>query len=193
MERPAIAVTDSEHELASLFRARYQALVTEGKHLPENVEGMIFNQFECHAATTNLIATVDSKVIGGLQLVRRTSAGTPADRFFDFTPHIVGGTALAATLYFVLSAFRRNRVGFYLFAAAIQWAIQEDFDYMYFAANPELEMAFLRMGCQLIGPLSHYEQDNLPFIPLVLDLSQVAPKYLQTPISVVGKWQEHEL
>jgi N-acyl-L-homoserine lactone synthetase len=171
-----VKIADRAVELNSLFQARHKVFVEEEGYLQKRPDGRIFDRFDTYPTTVNLIAMVNKEVVGGLRLTEGSTAGTPAEEFFDFSPFVPNGAKKigTASLLCMQRAFRNKpRLTYMLICMGVYWSISKSFSHVVAAVNPLIEPMLRAIGFKPVSPSFHDDEHGVDVLPMVLDLNQV--------------------
>ncbi|MEM6931923.1 MAG: GNAT family N-acyltransferase, partial [Myxococcota bacterium] len=80
-----IKLAEAPLEVHDILRVRHDVFVEEEGYLPPQDAGLLVDHYDALPTTTNLVATVDGNVVGGMRLTLSSDAGMPTDAVFDFT------------------------------------------------------------------------------------------------------------
>ncbi len=80
-------------ELDERFVVRHRVFAEELGAFPVTNDGRLHDRFDAFPTTTNIVASVDGRVVGGVRIVEPSPVGTAADELFDFGPYLPGQAA----------------------------------------------------------------------------------------------------
>ncbi len=175
-----IKIAETTEEIDGLLRARHRVYVEEEGYMAACPDGRILDRFDAYHATANFIVVADGLVVGGVRYVEATGAGTPADDYFDFSPHLpAGGVKIGSgSLVFVERAYRQiPNLTFTLMGMGFYWVASRRLTHVLGVANPEVEGFFLKAGFRRLAPQMYDEQNELPFVLILLDLNELSEKF----------------
>lgn len=168
-----IATTNEEYD--QVFQLRHQVLVNEGVFLPRP-DGRINDRFDAFPTTRLIIALVDEQVIGTVRATIDSGIGTSVDAFYDFSPHVVpGGTMIAAGSHFYIKpAWRKKfQISTLLMGMFHYWLIRQGCRHVKGVMNPKTVSLMERIGYVRLSHELLSGPDQLPFVPILLDLDQL--------------------
>ena len=176
-----VKVAATAEEIDGLFRARYRVFVEQEGYMAPNAERRIFDRYDAYPTTRHIVALCDGCVVGGVRFTEDSPAGTLPAEFFDFSPYL---TADARTLgcggmLFVDQAYRPAGITFYLLGLGYSWALARGWSHVLGVVNPAARAFFLRKGYRALAEGTVDQQKKLPFVPVILDLTELAPPYLR--------------
>ena len=171
--RIKIATTTAEHD--ALFRMRHQVYVQQEHYLPPRPDRRIYDRFDAFPTTTNIIAVAGDAIIGGVRLAEPCDAGTPADDYFDFGPHLPrdGARAGSGSMLCLDRHYRhRGQVTACLFRMFYYLAVQRGLSHVLAPSNPAIEAHLLATGYQRVAPVFPH-RSGVHVSPLLLDLADL--------------------
>jgi len=173
-----IRVAESTEDIDRLFRARHHIFAEVDGYIPPRPDGRLCDRFDAYPTNRNLIAEHDGQIIGGLRFTENSPAGTPCDVFFDFSPYLdLGSTRFgSASKLFLERAYRGSQIAFSLYGVAYAWCLSRGWTHVIGTANPETVPALMRAGYRTLTEEQFHPQHRLPFVPLILDLTHLAPR-----------------
>jgi N-acyl-L-homoserine lactone synthetase len=175
-----IKLAETADEVDAVFRLRHQVFVEEEQMRPPQPDGRMSDRFDAYPTTSNVIAIADGEVVGTLRGAQRTSAGTPADEWFDFRPHLPAGSSdIAAGMLAVSRPYRDvPQLVIGMLGVAMYWAIDQDITHVVAPCYPLREKLFSYVGFKAVGPEFIHEHHQLAAVPMVLDLAEVDDFFL---------------
>ncbi len=170
-----IKVATTADEIDALFRGRHAVYAQEDAYFSPRPDGRIHDRFDAFPTTTNLIAKVGDDVVGGVRLVEQSGAGTPADEFFDFSPHVPPGARVASgSMLWLRKEYRsRWRMTSALMALCHAIAMRKGVSHFVGTLNPEIEQAFFKFGYRPVGEVAFQPEKKLPFRPALLNMGDL--------------------
>jgi N-acyl-L-homoserine lactone synthetase len=173
-----IRVAETAEDIDRLFRARHRIFAEVDGYLPCRPDGRLCDRFDAYPTNRNLIAEHEGRIVGGLRFTEHSAAGTPPDEFFDFGPFLDGGTIRygSASKLFLERAYRGSKVAFTLYGVAYAWCLGRGWTHVIGTANPETVPALVRSGYRPLTAEQFHAQQGLPFVPVLLDISQLDPR-----------------
>jgi len=167
-------------EIDGLFRARYRVFVEQEGYMAANAEGRIFDRYDAYPTTRHIVALSDGHVVGGVRFTENSPAGTLPGEFFDFSPYVAADAASLGCggMLFVDQAYRPAGITFYLLGLGYSWALARGWSHVLGVVNPAARAFFLRKGYRALAERTVDREKRLPFVPVILELSQLAPSYL---------------
>jgi N-acyl-L-homoserine lactone synthetase len=168
-------------ELDALFALRHRIMVDDEGYLPPQAGARLADRFDAYPTTANIVALVDDRIVGGIRFTERSAAGTAADAYFDFAPHLPDGARdVAAGMLVLERAYRATpRLSFALFSMGYHWSIQRGATHVLAPANPRRRDGCLRMGYHAVAPAFVHEPSGLPVVPMILDLAELDDRALE--------------
>jgi Acetyltransferase (GNAT) domain len=173
-----IRVAESAEDVDRLFRARHHVFVETDGYIAPRPDGRLYDRFDAYPTNRNLIAEHNGRIVGGLRLTEYSPAGTPPDEFFDFAPFLAAGTTRfgSASKLFLERPYRRSRVTFSLYGMGYAWCLAREWSHVIGTANPETVAALVRTGYRSLTEERFHQQQGLPFVPVLLDLTTLEPR-----------------
>lgn len=173
-----IRIASNAAELDAVFRARHTVYVNQGGYMKAREDGRIFDRFDCYPRTRNIVALEGGQVVGGVRVMIEDGAGTHADEYYDFRPHLPPGACVGSgSMLFVDQDFRgRPRLtsammDMYFYVAQTMGA-----SHLVATVNPEVEQAFYRQGFKPIGAVQEAAEKGVKFRPAILPLPDLAER-----------------
>lgn len=174
--RIRIARTAAERD--ALFRVRHRVYVEQGGYMPPRPDRRIYDRFDAFPTTTNLVALDGDRPIGGVRLAEPCAAGTPADEYFDFGPHLPPGARRvgSASMLCLDAAYRhRRRLTSCLCGMFYHLAVERCLSHVVAPCNPEIEPDMLATGYRRVAPVFRHAS-GVQVSPLVLDLRRMSER-----------------
>ncbi len=171
-----VKIASSAAEIDALFQMRHRVYVEQGRYMPATPDGRIYDRFDAFPSTTNFVAYDGDRLVGGVRVMRDGGAGTHADDYFDFTPHLPPGAVLGSGSQLWCDATFRGKahivpmlmnLSFYHLAA-------QGVTHMVGTVNPEVERRFFQCGYEAVGPVFTYDKTGVSFRPVILELARIA-------------------
>jgi N-acyl-L-homoserine lactone synthetase len=178
MTEVLIRVAESAEDIDRLFRARHHVLAEVDGYVPLRADGRLCDRFDAYPSNRNLIAEHEGRIVGGLRFTEHSLAGTPPDEFFDFGPFLNAKTTRfgSASKLFLERAYRGSPVAFTLYGVAYAWCLARGWTHVIGTANPETVPALVRSGYRPLTAEQFHAEQGLPFVPVLLDVSQLDPR-----------------
>lgn len=175
-----IKLAETTAERDALFRLRHKVMAEEEGYIPPTPGGRLYDRFDAYPTTANVIALVGDVVVGGIRFIEETEAGTTAEEYFDFRPHLPPDARPAASSMLVVSREYREvpRLVFALNCMGYYWAISRGISHILAPANPVRREAFLRAGHRVVAPEFVHPTKRLPVLPMILDLDELEDRFL---------------
>lgn len=175
-----IKYAEATDEIDSIFRTRHKVYVTEEGYMAAQPDGRIYDRFDTYPTTINIIAMDDGRVVGGVRFCAPSSAGVPADDFFDFANYLPeGARSGGGSMLCVERAYRRvPELAFSLMGMGLRWARQRGLSWISGAANPDVQKFLLWFGFQPVAPAKYDPHKQLQFVPVVLSMDALNTKTL---------------
>ena len=177
--RITIARTAAEHD--ALFRVRHRVYAEQGGYMPPRPDRRIYDRFDAFPSTTNLIAMDGDAVVGGVRLAEPGEAGTPADEYFDFVPHLPRDAARvgSASMLCVDADHRcRRRLTASLCSMFYHVAAERGLSHVVAPSNPEVEAVLLATGYRRVAPVFRHAS-GVAVAPMVLDMRCIDERMAQ--------------
>jgi N-acyl-L-homoserine lactone synthetase len=170
-----IRLARTTDELDQLFTLRHRIMIDDERYLPPRPDGRLADRFDAYPTTANVIALVDDRIVGAIRFMQRTPAGTSADEYFDFAPFLPAqACAVAAGMLVLEPAYRGTaRLVFAMFGMGYHWAMQRGATHVLAPANPRRRTGCLRMGYRVVAPEFRHPSNDLPVVPMILDLAEL--------------------
>lgn len=177
-------VTTSE-ELDTLFQARYEVFVSEGHYLQPRNDQRIFDHFDLDPSSKNIVAEINSKIVGGIRGVQKTIKGSPPEEFFDFSPFLTANTDTIGTgsMFWVKNEFRTTELAFLLLDALNDLGLASNWTHIITSVNPVIQNLLLLEGYRALTHTQYSNKLQLPFVPMILDLSDLSMPSVLIPQS----------
>jgi hypothetical protein len=167
-----IRIAGTPEELRDLFRVRHEVFVGGG-YMTGYTHGVIVDAYDAFPGVTNLIATLEGTVIGGLRLEAPTPCGVSADDLYDFSGLIPAPeTTGCASRGCLLPQYRRAGLYRTLFKMLHYIAVLKGMTHLRGSANPEVVPLMEALGWRTVG--EPVVADGLDVVPMLLDLSSAA-------------------
>ncbi len=175
-----IKYAQTTDEIDGIFRTRHKVYVEEEGYMAAQPDGRVYDRFDAYPTTVNIIAVDDGRIVGGVRFCPSSTAGTPADDFFDFAAylpeHAKGGSG---SMLCVECAYRRiPDLAFSLLGMGLRWAREQGLSSIIGAANPDVQKFLWRFGFQPLAQASYDEHKQLLFIPVILSMDNLSTKIL---------------
>ena len=147
-----IRIAASAEELDAIFCGRYEAYVDELAMRRPAPERRLVDRFDAFPLTANLLAELDGRVVGGIRLVPASGIGTPADTYFDFTPHLPDGCQHGSlSMHWIARALRgTSGLNSSLMAAFYELARARGLTHVVAPLNPEVWPGYERAGWRCV-------------------------------------------
>jgi N-acyl-L-homoserine lactone synthetase len=176
-----IKVAKSPSELDGLFKTRHAVFVDEESYLKARPNKMIFDKYDTFPTTSNVVAMVNNKCVGGLRVTEWSEGGLPSDEFFDFGPYLPGKEMkIASASMLCLQRKYRNipRLCFMMLSMGVFWAISREITHVVAAINPVIEPLVRSIGFKPIGPVFHDKNQGVDVLPTLLELKRIDSNFL---------------
>jgi N-acyl-L-homoserine lactone synthetase len=173
-----IRVAESAADIDRLFRARHRIFAEVDGYVPVRPDRRLCDRFDAYPTNRNLIAEHAGRIIGGLRFTEHSEAGTPCDEFFDFSPYLdLTSTRFgSASKLFLERTYRGSQIAFTLYGVGYAWCLARGWRHAIGTANPETVPALRRSGYRTLTEEQFHPHHQLPFVPLILDLKDLAPR-----------------
>jgi N-acyl-L-homoserine lactone synthetase len=175
-----IKLAETTEELDAVFRLRHRVLVEEEGYVRGVPEGRLSDRFDAYPTTANVIAVVEGQVVGAIRFMEASAAGTSADEFFDFRPHLPPGARIASSSMLVVArAYRKvPRLVFALNGMGYSWAAARGVTHLLAPANPQRRAAFEAVGHKVVAPEFFHRRKQLPVLPMILEVDAMGDRFL---------------
>ncbi len=177
-----IKIATTPEEIDAVFKIRHRVYAEEEGHMARRDDGRIYDRFDALPTAVNIIAVVDGQVVGTVRFMEGSLAGTSADTFFNFAPHLDGdhGRRIGASSQLAVAReYRKSGLSFSLLAMGCYWALGRGVTTLKSAANPDVLPMLLRMGWEPVAPEFFHEGYGLRCVPMVLELAKLNDKFLE--------------
>lgn len=170
-----IRIPRSASDIDEVFRLRHTVYAVEGGYVPANLQGRLFDRFDALPGTVLMTAEIEGQVVGTVRFTRDLGAGTHANDYYDFTPHLPANARVGSgSQLAVLDDWRgRPRLTFTLVGMCIYHAAFMGLTHLLGTVNPEVIDGFMRLGFEPIDGVLMHEPSGLPFVPVILRLNQL--------------------
>jgi N-acyl-L-homoserine lactone synthetase len=175
-----IRLARTEAELDELFRLRHRVFVAEKGWFPSQPDGRIADRFDAYPTTTNIIAVVDGRVVGGIRFVEAGPLGMPTDRYFDFSPFLPPDAKVFSAGMLAVGPGGRSapRLVSAMISMGYYWGLTRRLTHFVAALNPGAARIFLATGGRAAAPEFLHEPTGLPVVPAVFDLARLDERFL---------------
>lgn len=172
-----VRIAERATELDLLFRMRHRVYVEQGHYVQATADGRVYDRFDAFPSTTNFVAYEGEQMVGGVRAMQDDGAGTHADDYYDFHPHLPPSAVIGSgSQLWVDEKFRGHRhIVPTLMNLSFYYLASRGVTHMVATVNPEVEKSFYRCGYQPVGPVMTHPHSGLPFRPVVLEISKIAP------------------
>jgi hypothetical protein len=167
-------------ELDELFVVRHRVFAEEQGFFPVTSDGRLHDRFDAFPTTTNIVASVEGRIVGGVRIVEPSPVGTPADELFDFGPHLpwLGARVGSGSMLVMLPELRKTqRVTFAMLGMMYLWASSRGLTHVTGVAAPEAERIFLGSGYEPVAPRFFHEEKGLSVLPVLLDVAKLDDRF----------------
>jgi N-acyl-L-homoserine lactone synthetase len=173
----AVKRAESAVELDALFVARHRVFVEEQRYNAPMPGGRLLDRFDAFPGTLNLMALAEGEVVAGVRGLIPGEVGTPADSFYDFTPHLPeGGRVCAGSMLFVSPHLRGgSRVTRALLGMLYVWARAQGCTHVLGVAAPAAEGLFYSHGYRALTGRFRHAPTGLLATPVMLALDALEP------------------
>lgn len=175
-----IRLAETAADLDALFHLRHRIYAEEKGWLPAQPDGRITDRFDAFPHTANIVAVVEGRVVGGVRFVEASPLGTPADRYFDFSPFLPPGARVGSGGMLCLEPDLRKtaRLLSALVGMGYHWALARGLTHLVAPFSPEVAPVFLATGAQAVAPEFVHAESGLPVVPVMLDLAGLGERFL---------------
>ena len=172
-----VKIAETAGELDRVFQMRHRVYVEQGGYMAATADGRVYDRFDAFPSTTNFVAYEGEEMVGGVRAMQDTGAGTHADDYYDFRPHLPPSAIVGSgSQLWVDEKYRGHRhIVPTLMNLSFYYLASQGVSHMVATVNPEVEKSFYRCGYQPVGPVMTQPHSGLPFRPLILEISQIAP------------------
>jgi hypothetical protein len=170
-----IRIPLSANDIDQVFRMRHTVYAEQGGYVPANPHGRLYDRFDALPGTVLMAAEIEGQMVGTVRFTRDLGAGTHANDYYDFTPHLPADALVGSgSQLAVLQEWHgRPRLTFTLVGMCIYHAAFMGLTHLLGTVNPEVIDGFLRLGFEPVDGVLTYEAAGLPFVPVVLRLDQI--------------------
>jgi N-acyl-L-homoserine lactone synthetase len=176
-----IKVATTPAEIDGVFRLRHKVFVEEEGYMEGRPDRRILDRFDAFPTTGNVIAVVEGRVVGSMRITEDSEAGTSADTFFDFRPHLppsAGKVGAASQICVERECRKTPGLTFTLMGMAYYLARSRGLSHLKAVANPDVQPMFLGTGWKAVAPQFFHEGYRLRCIPMLLDLENLSDRFL---------------
>ena len=169
-------------ELDQVLRVRHTVFAEEENYLPAKDDKRIYDRYDILPTNANIIAVDQGEVVGSCRFTQYSSAGFPADKQFDYSPHLpyLDERIITGSMLCVKKSHRGNKniikgllwMGFY-------WGMHRGATHVLAPINPIVGAIFLRMGFKKIHDVVEDEKSGLPTLPMCLTLSEATDGFVK--------------
>lgn len=173
-EQLAITTTTAHNNelLDQIFQLRHQIFCDEYHYFLTNAEKRLYDKFDSHPATTNLVAISEGQVIAGLRLSLDSKIGVPADSFYNFRAHLPKDSRIMGSgMYCISSEYRCRGITRRLLKKAYLYSKQHRISHIIAPINPPTAAMFKTLGFKVINHDIIKTAQGTRFIPAVLRLN----------------------
>lgn len=174
-----IKLADTADEFDQLFQLRHRVFSEEKGYAHARDDGRLCDRFDAFPGVANVIAVIAGRVVGGLRIVADRGAGTSADAWFDFAPHLPprGASRVGSVGMLVIdSRYRKGPVFFPIVGVAHTWASQQRLTHLVAPLAPGVEPAAYPLGYVALAPRFRHEGTGLWVTPLVLEMKHMSAR-----------------
>ena len=170
-----IRIASTADELDGLFRSRHKALVEElGSHFPR-ADQRLLDRFDAFPDTTNVLASADGTVVGGVRLCKDGADGALAE-VHNFEAKLPkGAMAGSLTRYHLLEDHQDagHRMGLSILYMASFVAHRQGMTHV--LCCPEIRVSRLAqsIGFRQVAPRFRHEPSGRELVPMLQDLRQL--------------------
>lgn len=175
-----IKVAQTTDELDAVFRLRHRVFIEDGGYMAPHADMRLYDRYDAFPTSVNIIAVVDERAVGTIRYMEKTSAGTSAEEYFDYSAFLPANARVGAvTLAAVEPEYRKTpRLTFALFAMGYYWAASRGITHILASANPERRESFLKSGYEIVAPIFHHDHKEVDVLPMILELASLEDRFL---------------
>ena len=164
-------------ECLDVLRVRHEVFVEEQGYM-EPQGGTIVDVYDTFPTTSNLVAVIDGKVVGGSRITIDSAAGMPSDAAFDFRAVLPQDARLASgsMLCVKQSGRTRGRLVQGLLRMKFYRAYAFGCTHLCGPMNPRIRSLVEHIGMVAVGE-EFVDPKGLPTVPMVADLSRLSPDF----------------
>lgn len=168
-----VKIAETAQDIDALFQLRHDVYVHEGGYMQPRAHGRVFDRFDELPGTRLMIAEVDGRAVGTVRFTADRGAGTHADDYYDFAPHLPADARVGSgSMLAVRARWRKTkRLSSSLLGLCICHALREGLTHLLGTVNPEVLGGFLALGFRPVDGVRVHE--GLPFVPVVLRLDEL--------------------
>ena len=174
-----IKLATTTEELDELFQVRHRVFISEKRYFSPSADGRLVDRFDAFPTTANIVAMAEGRVVGGVRIVEPSSAGAPADEWFDFLPYLREGSIAGSGSMLVMEEQFRTvpRVTFAMLGMMYYWALCKGLTHITGVAATGAEKLFLGSGYRPVAPRFFHEASGNWALPVMLDIVELNDRF----------------
>ena len=168
------SIASDPTQIDAVLKLRYEVFQIEGRHYKPIDDQRILDRFDTFSTTRNIVAIADGQLVGSMRVTLDSSAGFPADEYYDFRRFLPDGAwAMNVSMYCVRAGFRGIHIPLSLFMMAVYYAISRGVTHLVAPINPPIAKLVSRMGFKHLEGEQFAGHLGRPFIPTMLDVKEL--------------------
>ncbi|MEO9900325.1 cyclic nucleotide-binding domain-containing protein [Nisaea sp.] len=166
-----IKIANTSALLDELYKVRHEVFSTEEGLFAPKPDGRVFDRFDAYPTSTNIVAVIDGRVIGGMRITLDSGIGLHADDYYDYEPMIPAGAARASLGHFcILKQYRSSQVAYALMLMACYYGCSQNTDWVLAPVNPSIGRMLGRIGFNKAGDSFEVPGIASKVLPMILDV-----------------------
>lgn len=169
-----IKVATDPSTIDAVLKIRHKVFSEEEDYFNKSADGRLIDRFDAYPTNRNLVVMNGEEVVGSLRLTLDSSAGVPADEYFDFRAHLPETYSLAGCgMYCVSLPYRSAKMALGLNLMASYIAITHDVTHVVAPVNPPVASLLKRVGFEALAEEMTDSHTGLRFIPMLLEVANL--------------------
>jgi len=174
-----ICLADDPLDVDAVLKLRHLVFSEEENLFSATHDKRVMERFDTFATTRNLIGVSDGDVIGSMRLTLDSSAGIPADEYYDFRRLLPSDARiLNCGMYCVTKPFRGARIAIGLNLMAAYFGISNQVTHVVAPINPSIAKLVGRIGFKPVDCTLYDPAHGVAFLPMVLDIKELNDYFL---------------
>ncbi|MGH0002665.1 N-acyl amino acid synthase FeeM domain-containing protein [Pseudovibrio ascidiaceicola] len=168
-------------QIDSILKLRYDVFCLQEKLFQPTTDQRVVDRFDTLSTTRNILATRDDRIVGALRINVDSSAGVPADDYYDFRQHLPKENVnmVSVGMFCVREAQRSLGIALHLISLSAYFAVSNDITHVIAPTNPAIGKLLGRVGFKPVGDLRYDPHLGGNFIPMMLDMRDLADSFLK--------------
>ena len=170
----------TNEEFDQVFQLRHQVLVGDG-YFRRRDDDRVYDRYDAFPTSCLIYAQVEKQLIGTVRATIDSGIGTSVDEYFDFSPHCnpQHHCIAAGSHFYIAPAYRGAwRISTLLMEMFHFWCVRQGCQYVKGVMNPRTVSLMQRLGYRPLGEARISAKDNLPYVPVLLDMTQMSEALL---------------